>query len=289
MDNFTPLNTGKKPANKLLLIGNLILLLIIVGVGAIYAKKIYEGRASASGSCLSKGYSWTDSSQRCFKGARDTAYRYFCPDGVPGGYGCSQNPSVIQNTTEFCFENYCGVEQIDLLSKGCYVSRFDSPCNTGPAPTSPPAPPTPTTEITNTPTPTPTPTIKLTPTATPTPTPTPTTKLTPTATPTSTPTPTIKLTATPTPTTPPGQPTNTPAPTATVTPTATPTPTTPPGQPTNTPGPTATNTPGPSATPTEIVIAQTSPTAVVNLIKTGTSHLLIYFIPAFIILAGLIL
>lgn len=113
-----------------------------------------------------------------------------------------------------------------------------------------------------------------------------------------------------TPTSTPPPPTNTPPvatntpPIATNTPTATPTPTptatpvitnTPTATPiiTNTPTstPVLTNTPSPSATPTEIILAKISPspTTTVQLLQTGVIKSFIYWIPAVIILVGLIL
>lgn len=138
--------------------------------------------------------------------------------------------------------------------------------------------PTPTVpSVTNTPIPTSTtaPNATNTPTPTKTPTPTPTRTPTPTATPIITNTPTMTPTGT-------IAPSNTPTatPTGTLVPTNTPTST-----------PVLTNTPGPSATPTEIILAQVSasPTGVTNLLQTGVVKSFLYFIPAIIILIGLIL
>ncbi|MEK7634022.1 MAG: hypothetical protein AAB437_04225 [Patescibacteria group bacterium] len=220
MDNFTPLKKAKKPVNRLFLIGNITLLTIIIFLGVFYVGKTkfpYKEKAYTRNDCMSKGYGWTDSSERCFKSSTGTyrnAFHYFCPNGVGGGEGCSLNPKLEQYQKEFCFSENCGVEQIDVFNTGetttlCYASRFDNACQ---------------------------------PTATPpedTPTPTPTGELSPT--PTITPTPTEVITNTPTPT---ATPTNTPTPTPTATPTITPT---------GTPGPTATNTPGPSATPIPVL------------------------------------
>ncbi|MFA5770180.1 MAG: hypothetical protein WC894_01635 [Patescibacteria group bacterium] len=129
------------------------------------------------------------------------------------------------------------------------------------------------------------------------PTPTPTTPPSATNTPIPTATDVPVLTNTPIPTnTPTSTPTNTPTmtPTGTIVPSNTPT-VTPTGTiaPTNTPTstPVISNTPGPSATPTEIILAQVSasPTGVTNLLQTGVVKSFMYFIPAIIILIGLIL
>lgn len=131
------------------------------------------------------------------------------------------------------------------------------------------------------PTPTPTTPPSVTDTPIPTATDVPVLTNTPTSTPTNTPTPTATPIITNTPTM---------TPTGTIipsnTPTATPTPT---NTPTSTP--VLTNTPGPSATPTEIILAKvsTSPTTVVKLLQTGMIQSFMYFIPAIIMLVGLIL
>lgn len=173
-------------------------------------------------------------------------------------------------------------------------------------------------------TPTLTPTPTITSTSTPTPTATPVITNTPTPTPTSTPIPT----ATATPTTLPGQPTNTPAPTSTSTPgpTLTLIPvlcgtkdcdnatnpcrsgytcvqandgsnycTSPDFANACKSNPSYNScciAPGaPTATPTEIILAKisTSPTTVVKLLQTGVVQSFMYFIPALIMLVGLIL
>ncbi|MEK7177540.1 MAG: hypothetical protein AAB705_01795 [Patescibacteria group bacterium] len=139
------------------------------------------------------------------------------------------------------------------------------------------------TSVTNTPIPTATdiPVLTNTPIPTATDIPILTNTPTPTRTPTPTPTPVISNTPSPTPT---GTivPSNTPTatPTGTLVPTNTPTST-----------PVLTNTPGPSATPTEIILAQVSPspTSTTQLLQTGVLKSFLYWIPAVIILVGLIL
>jgi hypothetical protein len=306
MDNFTPLKTGKKKSNRPLILGNILLLIIVVGVTGFYFKdKLFTNQQKAAGvrcstltskndcegACSptkSNGNSyqcnWRNSSDSCGEseslctsnggpknpgtcqrvdncvklpnGQTSSAWLFFCPNMTTTsgfGSGCSENGQLFQNVNQVCFSRTCGTEQIDFDSNLCGAQSFGSRVATY------------TCSGTNGggggPTDTPTPTTPTTPSSTPTLTPIPTTTIIPSTTPTATPTPTGVISATPT-----------------STPTSTPT---------GTPGPTATN--GPTATPTEIVIAKLSPTAVANLLQTGTIKSFVYLIPGLIMLIGLIL
>lgn len=196
--------------------------------------------------------------------------KYICKDNNHADKYISSRPNPAYNPslppedqTGVCFEdglNNQGQPKWKCLSMLTTCAIGVCSCGTvtiavaSPTPTTPPS-------VTDTPIPTATP---IPPTATPpiitnTPTMTPTGTIAPSNTPTMTPTGTLV-------------PTNTP----TNTPTST---------------PVLTNTPGPSATPTEIILAKVSPspTSTTQLLKTGMIQSFLYWIPAAIMLVGLIL
>ena len=327
MDNFTPLKTAekKKKTSKFLIFGNIFLLLVLVLVTGFYLKdKFISTQQKASGppidcnqfscpegyqdcgfskvrepapgsECKPDGslctYYWEEEKHKCVKNScvdADIVFKW-CKNGdkveqcsPPGNDECAQDtptPTPPQNCPQlwFCLtasntciqtsapQGYspavpylqCGVENPPTCANNLATVRpgettgicYDAQATCQQNCSAPTA--------TNTPTPTNVPTN--TPTSTPTNTPTNTPTMTPSVTPTGT-----------------LVPTNTP----TVTPTNTPTST-----------PVLTNTPGPSATPTEIILAQVSPspTSTTQLLQTGVLKSFLYWIPAVIIMVGLIL
>jgi hypothetical protein len=228
MENFTPIATAKKKnTNKLLIFGNLFLLILLVSIGGYFLRdKLFPTQQKANGSpgeCNGTFYtrhqcgSWRDVQES--RG-----------DCCSNGHFRDSGKTVTCTKGDYCIATRAEKKCIDRSSSSygdhCFISvdincSQNERCQEQPA-TSTPTLPSPT----------------ATPTSTRTPTPTPTRTPTPTSIPTSTPTGTIPPSNTPTVT-----PTNTPGPTATNTPIPSPTeiilvvntntPT--PSQPTNTP------------------------------------------------------
>jgi len=296
MDNATPLAKMKKPISKFFLLANLLLLFIAAIIGAyyltIYKPTTTKPKAGLTGvqcpgteiTCAIEadcGSFTTDSNCIISKGDfKFSGQRCECPNATCTGTAtCDQNCTTDNAASKICFsDKQCGTETLNtylpIPESHCWWTKcFNQTC----AGTIPAISPTPTGISIIAPSNTPTPTKIPIPTSA---------DLVPTSTPILTPTPTRNPTATmtPAPTTPPGQPTNTPGFSASDTsgPTATLIPTTPPGQPTNTAAPTA--------TPTEIILAKTTtvPTTT-QLLQTGVLKSFLYWVPAIILLVGLIL
>ena len=296
MDNFTPLNSEKKKKkiNKFLLVGNILMMVFVVGLTGYYLRsRLLETQST-------KACTWNDT-------------RGYCREQL--GRRANEEAVRENGSTTACTEGQVGckapgVGGLDYWHySNCANGASDAYCtgNTGSAARSE-----------NT-------TIASVPTDTPTPTATPV----PTDIPTATPTPTGIVTSTPTPTaTPTGVLTPTLTPTGTLTPTVTPTPTivqlvcatkdcnetTRPCAPGNIcikandgsnycsneslvdsckSSPTESScckiVPTSNSTPTEIILAKVSPTTVTKLPQTGVAKSFMFLIPATIMLIGLIL
>ena len=118
MENFTPLKTVKKKRkiNKFLVYGSMLFVFILVGVTAylVNTTKIKrEQKAYYIGDCQEylKG--------NCLEFSESvTGYRFFCPQGVPSNFGCSENLQTVSGK-KICFQHDCGTEQIDLSNAPC--------------------------------------------------------------------------------------------------------------------------------------------------------------------------
>jgi len=299
MNNFTPLNSEKKKKkiNKLLLIGNILMMVFVVGLTGYYLRsRLLETQST-------KACTWNDSRGYCReqlgRRANEEAVRENGSTNPcnPGDVGCKA-PGVggldywhYSNCANGASDAYC-TGNTGGGGGGENTTIASIPTNT-PIPTATPTPseiptatPTPTGIVTSTPTPTATPTGALTPTSTPTGT------LIPTSTPTVTPTPTIAQLVCATKdcneTTRPCAPGNicikandgsnycsneslvdscksspTESSCCKIAPTS-------------------------NATPTEIILAKVSPTVVTKLPQTGVAKSFMFLIPAAIMLIGLI-
>lgn len=309
MDNFTPLKEvkAKKKVNKFFLVGNLVLFLTIIVVGVYYlntTKFPYKGKAAISNCDI------VSNGPGCFKVQGNgcptdvTLANIQCPkrSDFPNQPPCTEHDS---RATSACFSINCGYQLFDFYSpSGGEIGGREktlADCGNVPGPTHTP---TPTPLISNTPTPT------ATPTNTPTPTETPVITNTPTPTATNTPTPTGTPVITNTPT---ATPTNTPTPVSVACGTKDCDSATNPCQSgfvcvqstngsnycsvqayvsacqANPSYNSCCTAPGaPTATPTETILAKVTPT-VAKLLQTGVVKSFMYFIPAAIMLLGLIL
>lgn len=261
MENSTPLKTVKKKISKFLLIGNIFLMIFIVGLTGYYLRsRLLETQSSkaCSGGSDQSGYCQGQIQRRDV---------YDNPDNINNPNN-PINPVNPNNSGDSCQKGEAGCKAPGV---GGYSGWHLSTCENGATDAYCTAPGGGGGEGDNS--------TNLVATA-PTNTPVPTSTTMPTSTPANTPTPTpAGITNTPTMT-----------PTGTIIPSNTPT-VTPAISSTPTVTPLISNTPGPSATPTEIILAKisTSPTSVAKLLQTGVVKSFMYLIPAIIILVGLIL